>query len=124
MEKGLNTVEACEGIIAGEVRPSSAWAAISCAPSRTLTDGAGLEPACGCRSSIDQAQPQPLVHGEITYILPCLGRIEIDRQASGPQAVSMEDSHGCIHGSRGQARPPARICCPSRDRRRASPRRR
>jgi hypothetical protein len=25
-----------------------------------------------------------VVHGEISYILPCLGRIEIDRQASGP----------------------------------------
>jgi anaerobic selenocysteine-containing dehydrogenase len=45
------------------------------------------------------------VHGEISYILPCLGRIEIDEQASGPQAVSMEDSTGCMHGSRGQVKP-------------------
>jgi anaerobic selenocysteine-containing dehydrogenase len=42
-----------------------------------------------------------LVHGEASYILPCLGRIEIDTQASGPQAVSIEDSTACIHGSRG-----------------------
>jgi anaerobic selenocysteine-containing dehydrogenase len=46
-----------------------------------------------------------LVHGEVSYILPCLGRIEIDRQQTGPQSVSMEDSTGCMHGSRGQARP-------------------
>jgi anaerobic selenocysteine-containing dehydrogenase len=41
----------------------------------------------------------------VSFILPCLGRIEIDEQASGPQAVSMEDSTACIHGSRGQTKP-------------------
>jgi anaerobic selenocysteine-containing dehydrogenase len=41
----------------------------------------------------------------VTYLLPCLGRIEIDRQITGPQAVSIEDSTSCIHGSRGQRRP-------------------
>ena len=46
-----------------------------------------------------------LVHGEMSYILPCLGRIEIDRQKGKPQAVSMEDSTACIHGSRGYATP-------------------
>ena len=34
-----------------------------------------------------------------------LGRIEIDEQATGPQAVSVEDSTACIHGSRGMAKP-------------------
>jgi hypothetical protein len=46
-----------------------------------------------------------LFPGKVTYLLPCLGRIEEDVQASGPQAVSMEDSTSCIHGSRGRARP-------------------
>ncbi len=46
-----------------------------------------------------------LIHGEIAYILPCLGRTEIDRQASGPQAVSVEDSTTCVHGSRGVRTP-------------------
>ncbi len=46
-----------------------------------------------------------LIPGEVTYLLPCLGRIEIDEQATGPQAVSMEDSTACIHGSRGQRKP-------------------
>src|SRR5205823_10331331 len=45
-----------------------------------------------------------LVHGRTSYILPSLGRIEIDEQETGPQAVTMEDSTGCMHGSRGQAR--------------------
>jgi molybdopterin-dependent oxidoreductase alpha subunit len=50
-----------------------------------------------------------IVPGEVTYLLPCLGRIEIDEQAGGPQAVSMEDSTTCIHGSRGQRKPVAEL---------------
>lgn len=46
-----------------------------------------------------------LVHGEVAYILPCLGRIEIDLQATGPQTVAMEDSTSCFHGSRGRTEP-------------------
>jgi anaerobic selenocysteine-containing dehydrogenase len=46
-----------------------------------------------------------IVPAEVTYLLPCLGRIEIDQQAGGPQAVSVEDSTACIHGSRGQREP-------------------
>src|SRR5207253_5971184 len=46
-----------------------------------------------------------VVHGEIAYLLPCLGRIEIDEQAGGPQAVSMESSLAHFHGSRGQVKP-------------------
>jgi anaerobic selenocysteine-containing dehydrogenase len=47
-----------------------------------------------------------LIHGESAYLLPCLGRIEVDQQASGPQAVTTEDSTSCIHGSLGM-QPPA-----------------
>jgi anaerobic selenocysteine-containing dehydrogenase len=47
-----------------------------------------------------------LLPGKASYILPVLGRTEIDKQDSGPQALSMEDSTSCIHGSRG-VRPPA-----------------
>ncbi|MGF6934561.1 anaerobic selenocysteine-containing dehydrogenase [Paraburkholderia sp. UCT70] len=48
-----------------------------------------------------------LVHGQRSYLLPCLSRIEIDRQAGGAQAVSMEDSTAHFHGSRGMAEPAA-----------------
>jgi len=46
-----------------------------------------------------------LLPGEISYILPVLGRIEMDEQATGLQSTSMEDSTGCIHGSRGVRKP-------------------
>ncbi|MBW4329537.1 FdhF/YdeP family oxidoreductase [Stakelama sp. CBK3Z-3] len=43
--------------------------------------------------------------GEDCWLLPCLGRMERDMQASGPQAVTMEDSFSHIYGSRGKATP-------------------
>jgi anaerobic selenocysteine-containing dehydrogenase len=48
-----------------------------------------------------------VIHGKASYILPCLGRIEIDRQRGGEQDVTVEDSTGCMHGSRGRAEPVA-----------------
>ena len=47
-----------------------------------------------------------LVHGRQALILPCLGRTEIDRQASGPQGVTVEDSMSMVHVSTGM-NPPA-----------------
>jgi len=46
-----------------------------------------------------------LITGEIALILPCLGRSEIDRQESGEQFVTVEDSMGIINPSRGHANP-------------------
>ena len=42
-----------------------------------------------------------LVHGRDALILPCLGRTEIDVQAGGPQAVTVEDSMSMVHRSAG-----------------------
>lgn len=41
----------------------------------------------------------------ITFILPCLGRTEQDLQATGPQAVTVEDSMSMVHASRGKLKP-------------------
>jgi formate dehydrogenase major subunit len=46
-----------------------------------------------------------LVTGEQALILPTLGRIERDVQATGPQFVTVEDSMGVVHGSRGRLMP-------------------
>jgi anaerobic selenocysteine-containing dehydrogenase len=46
-----------------------------------------------------------LLHGRAAYLLPCIGRIEVDQQASGPQIVTVEDSTACIHASKGFAEP-------------------
>ncbi len=46
-----------------------------------------------------------LVHGRQALILPCLGRTEIDLQAEGPQAVTVEDSMCNVQASRGRNQP-------------------
>jgi molybdopterin-dependent oxidoreductase alpha subunit len=46
-----------------------------------------------------------LVHGRKALILPCLGRTEIDIQAEGPQAVTVEDSMCNVSASSGRNRP-------------------
>ncbi|MBP0579191.1 FdhF/YdeP family oxidoreductase [Labrys sp. LIt4] len=47
-----------------------------------------------------------LLIGKQSIILPVLGRTERDMQASGPQAVTVEDSMSMVHASRGKL-PPA-----------------
>lgn len=46
-----------------------------------------------------------IVHGKEALILPCLGRTEIDMQASGPQGITVEDSMSMVHLSRGMRKP-------------------
>ncbi|MEO1435356.1 MAG: FdhF/YdeP family oxidoreductase [Bacteroidota bacterium] len=46
-----------------------------------------------------------LVPGKTALILPCLGRTELDIQASGAQFVSVENSMGIVHASRGKLKP-------------------
>jgi molybdopterin-dependent oxidoreductase alpha subunit len=104
--KGLNTVEAFEAMIKGEVR---AVFNLGGNLVRSVPDRNRIEPAWrNLRLNVNVATKlnrSHLIHGEISYILPCLSRIEIDRQASGDQAVSMEDSTACVHGSHGVAEP-------------------
>ncbi|SEM38683.1 oxidoreductase alpha (molybdopterin) subunit [Luteibacter sp. UNCMF331Sha3.1] len=40
-----------------------------------------------------------------SFILPCLGRTERDEQATGPQAVTVEDSMSMVHASAGTLAP-------------------
>ncbi|HKP47372.1 MAG TPA: FdhF/YdeP family oxidoreductase [Pyrinomonadaceae bacterium] len=46
-----------------------------------------------------------LITGEQALILPCLGRTEVDVQASGPQFVTTENSMAVVQASRGFLRP-------------------
>lgn len=46
-----------------------------------------------------------LLTGKHSFILPCLGRTERDNQATGAQAVTVEDSMSMVHASRGKLTP-------------------
>jgi molybdopterin-dependent oxidoreductase alpha subunit len=46
-----------------------------------------------------------LLPAKESFILPCLGRTEIDIQATGRQSVTVEDSMSMVHASRGALKP-------------------
>lgn len=107
-EDGRNAVETCEGILDGSVKA-------------LISLGGNLVRALPDRERMEAAWPQlrltvsvatklnrsHLTPGAISYILPCLGRTDIDNQNTGRQAVSMEDSLSHIYGSIGNAEPPS-----------------
>ncbi len=105
-EKGLDTVAACEGVLDGSVR---AFLGLGGNFLRAAPDTERLAAAWRKLDlSVQVATRLNFTHvvpGREAWLLPCLGRIEIDHQASGPQTVSVEDSTGCFHASDGLADP-------------------
>ncbi len=105
-DHGYNTVEACEAILEDKVH---AFIMLGGNFLRAIPDHSRMEPAWErIRLQVHVATKLNRSHlfpGAVSYILPVLGRIEIDEQATGPQSLSMEDSTACIHGSRGVRRP-------------------
>lgn len=105
-EKGLDTVETCTGIVDGSVR---AFVGLGGNFLRAIPDTEKMEAAwpdlditVHIATKLNRSHLFP---GHEAWLLPCLGRIEQDVQQNGPQAVSMEDSTSCIHGSLGKAEP-------------------
>lgn len=105
-DKGRNTVEACEGILTGEVR---GFVSLGGNFVRAIPDTDRMELAWRkLRLSVQVATKlnrSHLIPGEVTYLLPCLSRIERDVQAGGPQTVTVEDSTSVIHPSVGDVEP-------------------
>ncbi|MFN4087875.1 MAG: FdhF/YdeP family oxidoreductase [Alphaproteobacteria bacterium] len=104
---GLATVDVCEGILAGEVRAFIGLGGnfVRAIPERDRMEPAwrGLDLTVQIATKLNRSH---LVIGKTAYLLPCLGRMELDRQASGPQVVTTEDSTGCMHTSHGRRPPP------------------
>ncbi|OSI65524.1 FdhF/YdeP family oxidoreductase [Bradyrhizobium canariense] len=105
-EKGMNTVETCEGVLAGKVKAFVGLGGnfVRAIPERSKMEAAwrGLELTVQIATTLNRSH---LVHGKAAYLLPCLGRTEEDVQASGQQAVTMEDTFSCIQGSIGLRKP-------------------
>lgn len=105
-EKGLNTVEACEGILKGEI---DAFIGLGGNFLRAVPEQKAMEEAwSGMRMTVQIATKfnrGHLFNGEVAYLLPCLGRSEMDHLTGKPQVVTMEDSLSCVHGSVGKRTP-------------------
>ncbi|MES2533838.1 MAG: FdhF/YdeP family oxidoreductase [Pseudomonadota bacterium] len=107
-KKGLNTVATCEGVLDGSVRGFIGLGGnfIRAVPETRRMEAAWqkLQLTVQIATKLNRSH---LIHGETAYLLPCLGRIEIDRQASGEQTLALEDSTGFMHASVGVATPAA-----------------
>ncbi|GKS97535.1 FdhF/YdeP family oxidoreductase [Acidovorax sp. SUPP2825] len=107
-KKGLDTVAACRGILDGSVRAFLGLGGnfVRAVPETALIEGAWRRMRLTVQIAT-KLNRSHVMHGEVAYLLPCLGRVEIDRQAGGEQTVSTEDSTGFMHPSRGVAEPAA-----------------
>ncbi|SFB15428.1 oxidoreductase alpha (molybdopterin) subunit [Pseudomonas sp. NFIX10] len=105
-QKGLTTVDACEGILNGSVK---GFIGLGGNFLRAVPDTNRMEPAWSALAVSVQVATKlnrtHLVPGTHTWLLPCLGRIEIDRQNNVEQSYTTEDSTGCIRAWRGTAEP-------------------
>lgn len=105
-ETGLTTVDTCEAVLDGGI---DAFIGLGGNFARAIPDQGVLDPAwknvpltVQIATKLNRSH---IVHGRAAYLLPCLGRIEVDRQTGGEQTVTVEDSTACIHASKGMVEP-------------------
>ena len=105
-KKGLSTVDACEAMLERGIEAFVGLGGnfVRAVPETGLVEAAWRDIPLSVQVST-KLNRSHLVFGDAAYILPTLGRIEIDRQATGRQAVSIEDSTAHIHGSKGVRKP-------------------
>ena len=105
-ERGLDTVGTCEAVRSGSVKAFIGLGGnfIRAVPETDLMERAWrrLRLTVQIATKLNRGA---LIHGGAAYLLPCLGRIEIDRQATGVQFVTVEDTTGRFHASHGRAEP-------------------
>jgi molybdopterin-dependent oxidoreductase alpha subunit len=105
-DKGMNTVEACEGIVSGKVNAFFGLGGnfVRAIPEREIMEEAWRKMRLTVQIAT-KLNRSHLVNGKTAYLLPCLGRTEEDVQATGPQAVSMEDTFSHVLGSIARRKP-------------------
>jgi molybdopterin-dependent oxidoreductase alpha subunit len=101
-EHGLDTVKAIQAMHAGRAKVFFALGGnfLSATPDTEYTADALRR----CRLTVQvstKLNRAHLITGEQALILPCLGRTEIDQQASGAQFVTTENSMAIVQASRG-----------------------
>lgn len=105
-EAGYDTVEAIAAMAEGKAKVFIAMGGnfLSATPDTQFTAEALRK--CDLTVHVStKLNRSHLVHGKTALILPCLGRTEEDLQASGTQFVTVENSTGVVHMSKGGKRP-------------------
>ncbi|RZJ17126.1 MAG: FdhF/YdeP family oxidoreductase, partial [Haliea sp.] len=106
-EDGVDTVEAIQLMDDGKGKVFFALGGnFAAATPDTYVTWRGLQKCDLTVNVTTKLNRSHVVHGREALILPCLGRTEIDMQASGPQGVTVEDSMSMVHISVG-INPPA-----------------
>ena len=104
--EGLDTVKTIQAMHAGRIGVFVALGGnfLSAPPDTHFTSEAIAR--CGLTVQVStKLNRSHLITGRQALLLPCLGRTERDRQASGEQFVSVEDTTGVVHQSRGVLEP-------------------
>ncbi len=103
---GHNVVEAIEAMMSGKTRAMISLggnvAVAAPDPEKTFPAMRGLDMTVNIATKLNRTH---LLCGRQSFLLPCLGRTEIDVQESGEQAVTVEDSMAMVHASRGRKKP-------------------
>ncbi len=107
-EHGFDTVAAIRAMAAGRVRTFFAVGGnfVSATPDTAVVEE-GMRRTDLTVHVSTKLNRSHVVTGRRALILPTLGRTDRDRRGSGDQRVTVEDSMGAVHGSRGRLDPPA-----------------
>ncbi|RAK60224.1 CbbBc protein [Phenylobacterium hankyongense] len=104
--KGHNAVEAVQAICEGRAKALVCLGGnLAVAMSDPAVVFAGLRRLDLAVHVATKLNRSHLLLAKQSFILPCLGRTEMDMQAEGRQSVTVEDSMSVVHASRGGLKP-------------------
>ncbi|WP_020175547.1 FdhF/YdeP family oxidoreductase [Methyloferula stellata] len=108
---GHDTVECCEAILRGEVDAFLGMGGnfFRAVPDfeRVAAKVGGIKLTVQIATKLNRSH---LIHARQAYILPALGRTELDLQNGVKQTVTVEDSFSMVHGSSGLLTPASEFC--------------
>ena len=105
-EHGFDTVDAIRAMRDGRAKVFFAMGGnfVAATPDTDVTEAALRSTALTVQVST-KLNRSHAVHGRRALILPTLGRTEVDRQGGAEQFITVEDSMGLVHASRGRLDP-------------------
>ncbi len=105
-DHGFNTVDSIHAMLAGKAKVFIALGGNFAAATPDTARSYQALQQCDLTVQIStKLNRSHVVTGKRALILPCIGRTEVDRQVSGEQCITVEDSMSMVHSSTGQNEP-------------------